>query len=286
MKFEIIKNTQFGFAQVTPTPSVDELSAFYNANYYDEKGYAPKYSDLELVHKEITAHEITYLLKGKKGKILDIGCGEGFVINALAKDGWEVTGLDFSHDGVVRHFPHLKERVIKGDIYASLERLMNEQTKFDVIICNNVLEHVTDPLGFLKKFKSLCHKDTVIRIQVPNDFSWYQGLLKKEQLINREYWVAPPGHLSYFNKENFPEVLNANGYLVSETYGDFPIELFLLNEKSNYTKNPEVGPYAHFARLTLEVNLFRSSIEDFLAFRRGCGAAGICRNLIAYCKLK
>lgn len=285
MNFELIKNKTFGFTQINPMPSADELSIFYNTHYYDAKGYAPEYSDIELFHKEITAHEITYLLKYKRGHVLDIGCGEGFVLNALQKLDWQVTGLDFSHDGVKRHFPHLVEHVVKGDIYASLEQLMSKATKFDVIICNNVLEHVVDPLHFLHQFKSLCHKDTVIRIQVPNDFSWYQNLLKQNNLINQDYWVAPPGHLSYFNKENLSAVLYQHGYSVSEIYGDFPIEIFLLNTHSNYNIKPETGPQAHHARLTLEVNLLKSSVEDFLAFRKGCGASGICRNLIAYCRL-
>lgn len=285
-KVRVVKNEEFGFSQVHPLPSVEELNKFYNTNYYDEKGYAKEYTPDEIFHKQLTAFELQYIRQGQKAHVLDVGCGEGFVIDVLQKEGWTVTGLDFSHDGILRHFPHLRDNVVKGDIYESLEILMEKQAKFDVIICNNVLEHVLDPLSFLKKFKALCHKNTIIRIQVPNDFSWFQQLLKSEKKIEKEYWVAPPGHLSYFNKENLLPLLDSFGYQLTDLYGDFPIELFLLNEKSNYSVRPEVGPYSHASRILFDVNLYRASVQDYMAFRKGCGQSGVCRNLIAYCKLK
>ena len=284
--YKVIQNEKYGFYQISPSPTPEELSAYYNANYYDYGTYTPEYSHNELIQKTLPVHEINYLLKKEKGKILDIGCGEGFVINEFQKQGWDVTGLDFSHDGINRHFPHLKDKVIKDDIYKSLETLINDKIKFDVIVCNNVLEHVIDPLSFLGRFKSLCHKDTVIRIQVPNDFSWVQAALKKDGMIKNDYWVGPPAHLSYFNNKSFRNVLESFGYEVMHLLGDFPIELFLMNEKSSYNQDKDLGPSAHKARLYFDVNLFKSSIENFIAFRRGCGESGVCRNLIAYCKIK
>jgi 2-polyprenyl-3-methyl-5-hydroxy-6-metoxy-1,4-benzoquinol methylase len=285
-EFKIAKDEKYGFSQVKPLPTAEELERFYNTNYYDTGTYAVAYSPMELTQKVLPAHEIAFLTGKKTGSVLDIGCGEGFILDHLKKEGWKVTGLDFSHDGINRHFPHLKDNVIKGDIYKSIEDLIEKQVKFDVIICNNVLEHVRDPISFLERFKALCHADTVVRIQVPNDFSWIQEALKRDQMIRNDYWVVPPAHLSYFNNDNFASVLKTFGYEMFDLLGDFPIEIFLLNEKSNYNLHPEVGPLAHKARLYFDVNLFKASLERYVAFRRGCGQSGVCRNLIAYCKVK
>lgn len=283
--YKVIRHETLGFYQVSPLPTPKELDEYYNSNYYDYGTYAAEYSENELIQKLLPAHEISFLSKGKKGKVLDIGCGEGFVINQLHQEGWEVFGLDFSLDGINRHFPQLAEKVIKGDIYKSLEEMIEKGSKFDVIICNNVLEHVIDPLSFLERFKSLCHEETVVRIQVPNDFSWLQQCLKRDELIKNEYWVGPPAHLSYFNNDSLKKVLEFFDYKIIDLLGDFPIELFLLNEKSSYNLDKSVGSYAHKARLYFDVNLFRNSIEKYVAFRRGCGESGVCRNLIAYCKI-
>jgi 2-polyprenyl-3-methyl-5-hydroxy-6-metoxy-1,4-benzoquinol methylase len=284
--YKIVLNEKYGFYQVSPSPTPKELDEYYNSNYYDNGTYAVSYSENELIQKLLPAHEISFLLNGKKGKVLDIGCGEGFVINQLLSEGWDVTGLDFSLDGVKRHFPHLADKVIQGDIYKSLEELINNKIKFDVIVCNNVLEHVIDPLTFLSRFKSLCHEETVIRIQVPNDFSWLQQAMKRDGMIKNEYWVSAPAHLSYFNNESLRLVLESFDYKIVDFLGDFPIELFLLNEKCSYNLNNYLGPFAHNSRLYFDVNLYRTSIEKFIAFRRGCGESGVCRNLIAYCKIK
>jgi 2-polyprenyl-3-methyl-5-hydroxy-6-metoxy-1,4-benzoquinol methylase len=285
MNYEIVKNQEHGFRQVSPLPAVKVLEEFYNRNYYDAKGYSPKYTPDEIAFKLLMAREIEFLLPKKSGSFLDIGCGEGFVLDFFRNRGWNVTGLDFSHDGVFRHFPELAERVIKGDIFDSMAGLENASQKFDLIVCNNVLEHVLDPLGFLSKIRSLCHPDTLIRFQVPNDFSWFQDVLMNKNLVTKQYWVLPPGHLSYFNSDNLKAVLKSFDYQTVELLGTFPIELFLLNEKSNYSANPSVGPFAHQARVNFELSLFNSSIDNFISFRRGCGLSGVCRELIAYCKL-
>lgn len=282
--YDLLRNEEHGFMQITPTPTVEELSLFYNKNYYDTSGYAISYSPQELIHKTLPAHELLYL-KNEKGTFLDIGCGEGFVLAELNKAGWDVYGLDFSHDGVERHFPHLTNKVKKGDVFESIDELIAQEKTFDVIACNNLLEHVRDPLHFLKIFKGICHSKTMIRIQVPNDFSWFQNILLNEKYIEKPYWVAPPGHLNYFNNQNLPKLLNHFGYTIDHMLGDFPIELFLLNEQSNYSTNPLNGPFAHNARIDFDTNLFVSSMRSYIAFRKGCGESGVCRNLIAYCSL-
>ena len=94
MNYKVEKNLKYGFKNVTPMPTAEELSRFYNSNYYDSKGYSIKYTDEEIIHKNILATEIEFFLKQKVGSILDIGCGEGFVLNHFDKQGWKVTGLD------------------------------------------------------------------------------------------------------------------------------------------------------------------------------------------------
>lgn len=285
-EYKILKNKEFGFKYVSPTPSSELLDDFYNKSYFDTNGYEVEYTSDELTHKLLPAHEIEYVVKKQNGTLLDVGCGEAFVVNYFHKKGWDVTGLDFSHDGVKRHFPDIVDRIIKGDVYKSLDKLIKSGEKYDVIVCNNVLEHVVDPIDFLKRFKSLCKKETIVRIQVPNDFSWLQKSLLVDDKIDNKYWIAPPGHLSYFDEKNLRNILDGHGYKILDMLGDFPIELYLINDVSNYNKIKEVGKSAHMARIYFDVKLFSESMDKYISFKRGCGKSGVCRNLIAYFSLK
>jgi 2-polyprenyl-6-hydroxyphenyl methylase/3-demethylubiquinone-9 3-methyltransferase len=79
-----------------------------------------------------------------KSKVLDIGCGAGFLTNDLAERGHAVTGIDLSEKSleVAR-----KTDVTKSVIYenASATALPYLDDSFDVVCAMDLLEHVTEP---------------------------------------------------------------------------------------------------------------------------------------------
>jgi 2-polyprenyl-6-hydroxyphenyl methylase/3-demethylubiquinone-9 3-methyltransferase len=79
-------------------------------------------------------------------RILDIGCGAGFLTNALAKDRAEhrITGLDFAEDSLAtarRHDETKRVTYVQGDAMA----LPFADESFDVVSAMDFLEHVEDP---------------------------------------------------------------------------------------------------------------------------------------------
>jgi 2-polyprenyl-6-hydroxyphenyl methylase/3-demethylubiquinone-9 3-methyltransferase len=76
--------------------------------------------------------------------ILDVGCGAGFLSNALAEDGHEVIGLDASADSLAvaaRHDRTQRVNYQSGDALA----LPYPDRSFDVVCAMDFLEHVEDP---------------------------------------------------------------------------------------------------------------------------------------------
>ncbi len=71
---------------------------------------------------------------------------------------------------------------------------------FDVITLTNVLEHVLDPIAFLKNIRELSHIGSIIMIQGPNDFSLFQKFLIKKNFINDQFWVAIPDRIRILRK--------------------------------------------------------------------------------------
>ncbi|GAB4185170.1 MAG: hypothetical protein Tsb0015_01910 [Simkaniaceae bacterium] len=80
----------------------------------------------------------------EKCKILDIGCGAGFLSNALAKNGHEVFGIDLSQESLeIAKIYDDTETVAyqKADALA----LPYENSSFDVVCAMDILEHVPNP---------------------------------------------------------------------------------------------------------------------------------------------
>lgn len=81
---------------------------------------------------------------GANSQILDIGCGAGFLSNALAREGYHVTGVDLSSDSLqvaCRHDSTGKARYVTADAY----ELPFADRSFDVVTAMDFLEHVEDP---------------------------------------------------------------------------------------------------------------------------------------------
>ena len=100
----------------------------------------------------------------KKGSnILELGCGNGNLINAVAErlpEAGRIVAVDFYNQP--EHL-HAKVEFIKQD----LEQFDISGT-FDLVILNQVLEHIINPLGLLLKIKKILNKHGRILIVVPN----------------------------------------------------------------------------------------------------------------------
>ena len=261
-----------GYLRVDPLPSTAELSAYYSSDYYQNPHgtYASEYTLDELEHKAIRNQFLFRVLAdqvshSKNFTFLDIGCGEGFLLATFAKNGWNVLGLDFSSYGVAKFNSSLLKNLIVGNIYDSIESLVEEKKKFDCINLGNVLEHVVSPVSLLERIRNLMSQHSRLLITVPNDFSKLQEFLQDRNMIEKQHWIAVPDHLNYFNHISLSETARRSQLIPMEVFADFPIEWFLANDRSNYSKDPSAGKAAHFSRVMLDSMI--TSGEDFKAIK-------------------
>ena len=100
-------------------------------------------------------------------RVLDVGCGDGHVARILLRRGYEVTGID-SSEGSEAEF-----RRIQADLDNGLPALSHQ---FDFILCADILEHLRDPLGFLRRLKTSLRPGGCILASLPNSghayFRW------------------------------------------------------------------------------------------------------------------
>ena len=85
-------------------------------------------------------------------RILDIGCGQGYITNRIKVEcpKAEVSGLDYSLSAI----EYAKDHFEGSDfIVADAYKPPYVHKYFDIVICNNLWEHVPDPLFLLTKIK-------------------------------------------------------------------------------------------------------------------------------------
>jgi glycosyltransferase involved in cell wall biosynthesis/SAM-dependent methyltransferase len=107
-------------------------------------------------------------------RALDVGCAYGGTLKALAGFGAEAVGVEVDEDLLALARINLGDdadaaiRLVKGKIEAMDAARLGE---FDLIVCDNVLEHVDDPQLTVAVLADLLKHGGVIYIAVPNPFS-------------------------------------------------------------------------------------------------------------------
>lgn len=288
MEQKLIKH-ELGFLQVDPLPTVSELNEYYSKLYYQESlssTYQSDYNEEELSYIKSKISQKAFAINQHKsveiGRLLDVGCGEGFVMRHYFDKKWAVNGIDFSEYGITSFNPDLLKFFEKGDIYSILETKIENSEKFDIIWMGNVLEHVIDPIHLLKRLKLLLNSNGTLVITVPNDGSSFQELLLNKKYVNRNSWIAYPDHLSYFSYQNLIKIAHYTGYDWFELVADFPIDFFLLHSGSNYVINSDLGKEAHKARIEMENFIADAPFEVVNAFYANLAKLGLGRDLTIF----
>jgi SAM-dependent methyltransferase len=275
-----------GWRSIESSPSADELKAFYSGAYFQESHgtYAQAYSEVELKHRALLAELMLHALGEARGgaaggTLLEIGCGEGWFLKAALAAGYDARGLEFSDYGLKRFNPDLAERVDFGDAFEALDRLIAARSQMDVCVMEHVLEHVADPQALLARLPAILAPGGVVAITVPNDFSAVQLRAKALGHIDREFWVAPPQHLNYFNSDTLPRLLDRMGFEVVGAHASFPIDWFLFHPGSNYVREPDAGKAVHEARMALDLTLAENGMAAFHGLAQALAACGTGRSL-------
>lgn len=289
MKDSRLKRHELGFLELSEKPSPQSLAAYYEQTYYqnESSSYRKSYSALEteVIGLRIAQRsaQARALLGGDAcGRMLDVGCGEGFVLSHFLSLGWQVAGIDFSRAGVEQMNPGCLPFVQQGDVFQLLETQITAGERYNLVWLGNVLEHVLDPVGLLRSLRQIISSEGLLVITVPNDGNAYHEALLESGDIPDRFWIAIPDHLSYFTAESLKSIASATGWDCLALQGDFPIDFYLAHEGSNYVTDRSRGPAAHKARLRLEYLIGSAGPDTANRFYTSLAEVGLGRNLIAY----
>ncbi len=123
------------------------------------------------------------------GSLLDVGCGEGSLLEQMQLLGWKVTGVEPDREAV-RIAKDRGLSVVQG----TAEDIDFPEESFDAVTLNHVIEHVHDPIKVLKRCRRLLRKNGRLVIKTPNVNSLGHQIFGVSWMP-----LDPPRHLNLFS---------------------------------------------------------------------------------------
>ncbi|MEM1029203.1 MAG: class I SAM-dependent methyltransferase [Myxococcota bacterium] len=171
------------------------------------------------------------------GRILDIGCGSGVLSAELIAGGRDVTSQDLSEPMVEMCARLLRDRGLPADqVRLGGVEEITERAHFDAVIALDVIEHIEDDLGALKRMREAMTPDGTLIVSVPA-LSFLYG--QKDVDV---------GHYRRYERDGLLDVVSRAGFRVTfyrwwNVLGIVPVWLSnlrgkRLNEEARYGTSP------------------------------------------------
>lgn len=174
-------------------------------------------------------NEIDFVNSLEPSKILDIGCGLGFLLGGL-DEKHEKFGLELSTFAA----SHAKKY---AEIYnESFETVKLDDNFFDVVIAHHVIEHIEKPEMFLEKVSKILKTDGLFIVATPDFESVCAKLFKDDYRM-----LSDKTHVSLFSFDSLKAMLTDYGFEIIDL--DFPFfDTEYFNEQNiinmlNFDKN-------------------------------------------------
>lgn len=179
-------------------------------------------------HTDVITHNLKYMLsplltmldKNKNHCILDLGCGNGYLVNHLISLGYNAYGTDASEKGIVLARQTNPERFFVQDLSTGKLPRELQGLAFDTIIATEVIEHLYDPEAFIDFCKQNLPSGSELIISTP-----YHGYLKNLLLSITNKWdehINPlwlGGHIKMWSVKTLSRLLTGKGFTVTQFEG-------------------------------------------------------------------
>jgi 2-polyprenyl-3-methyl-5-hydroxy-6-metoxy-1,4-benzoquinol methylase len=216
------------------TPAVPRPSWLRRSYRAAQRGYAsarydyPGSSGLQRIAGRLLAlhpgrradadFQATYLPHQPGGRLLDVGCGHGATLEAMAALGWRVAGIEPDERAVEvarsRGFSVAPGSVFTADL---------PPAAFDAVVMSHVIEHVHRPIETLRRCRELLSDGGTLVAVTPNADSWGHRVFGSA-------WrgLEPPRHLQVFSRAALEIAGRAAGF------ADVRVEVTIRNARGIY----------------------------------------------------
>jgi len=234
--FRVVKCRECGTLFINPQPEKESLAAYYPKSYYET--HQSRYVEYSWLRKRVLEEYFGYgdhtnlskILRlpkkmvlfpfkfryrfsipfVEKGRLLDIGCGNGTELYKLKAMGWETYGVEINEEAV-KGARSKGIEVFRGDLF---EANYPDQF-FHIVRMSFVLEHLPNPRETLQEIKRILLRGGRIYISVQNARSLNYWLFKQ-----RWFSLDVPRHLFSFTPKTLGRLLFSEGLKIKSIHFD------------------------------------------------------------------
>jgi 2-polyprenyl-3-methyl-5-hydroxy-6-metoxy-1,4-benzoquinol methylase len=163
--------------------------------------------------------DVTALVPATAKRVLDVGCSDGSLGAGLRAEGMEVWGIEYDPAFAATAAERL-DRVLEGDAAARLAEITES---FDAVICADVLEHLVDPWGVLRRIEALLAPGGTCIVSLPN-VRFYTTFLElgiRGRWPRRDRGVHDRTHLRWFTDADARAMFAETGFVVDEAVTNY-----------------------------------------------------------------
>ncbi len=212
------------------------------ADYYEKDRYKEIFIKDRAEYYAERVRVFSSMLDGFKfNSVLDAGCGDGGLIKEMQAE-WTIkaSGLDISEKGVEL----AKKKGVDARVADLSKKIPFSDDEFDLIVANEIIEHLSSPDFFLRECRRMLSKDGLLMVGTPNLSFWLNRILFAfglypmflEASVEKKIGMGklsgissenqPVGHVHVFNLNAVKEILEMNGFSIEKVVGlSIPFEV-------------------------------------------------------------
>lgn len=211
--FDFVRCRACGLIFLQPRPAAAAMSIIYPQNYYaynEESGERPFVKSFRDRVERAKVRRYQALLGRDDANVVDIGCGDGRLLEILQRFGppdWHLAGIEIG-EAAARRTVAKGFEVRSGD-FEFLE-LLDWVNHFDLALMHHVIEHTRQPRAAIRKVASLLRRGGIVSIETPDTRGW------DFQLFQKRYWGGYhiPRHFYLFDSHTLATLLQQEGFEV------------------------------------------------------------------------
>lgn len=152
---------------------------------------------------------------GPRAVVLDVGCGNGSFLSLFQNRNWELHGTDLSPTGIEwaqKTFPAI--HFFLSDGQAKHLKFVQTYGLVDIVISTEVIEHLYDPMGFLRSCFATMKAGGTLVLSTPYHGYFKNLVLAASGKMDQHFAVLwDHGHIKFWSRKTLTEALHNAGFV-------------------------------------------------------------------------